>query len=209
MRIAVSSTCRRRHRLGAIAVRDERDAIAARVFDAARQIQLQEGHTHVANRRIRRPDEVIHGYRRRAEKLQHAFVHRSTSRALREPPRAGFFKLPADEGPFDGAYAGFWWSHLRHAECGSFLDSLKRCLAPGAVVVLMDNLFVRGSSTPLSRTDEEGNTWQQRKLPDGGSYEVLKNFPTEDQLREQVKGFGVNCRHTALEYYWLFAFESA
>ena len=122
---------------------------------------------------------------------------------------ADAFKLPADEGPFDGAYAGFWWSHLRHAECGSFLDSLKRCLAPGAVVVLMDNLFVRGSSTPLSRTDEEGNTWQQRKLPDGGSYEVLKNFPTEDQLREQVKGFGVNCRHTALEYYWLFAFESA
>ena len=27
---------------------------------------------------------------------------------------ADAFALPAHEGPFDGAYAGFWWSHLRH-----------------------------------------------------------------------------------------------
>ena len=121
---------------------------------------------------------------------------------------ADAYNLPAAEGPFDGAYAGFWWSHLRHSEIRPFLESLRRCLAPGATVVLMDNRYVEGNSTPISRTDEEGNTWQERKLLSGEKHEVLKNFPTEAQLLGQVEGFGVNCRHTPLQYYWLFAFEA-
>ena len=120
---------------------------------------------------------------------------------------ADAFKLPAERGPFDGAYAGFWWSHLRHSECRPFLESLRRCLAPGATVVLMDNLFVAGSSTPLSRTDQDGNTWQERKLSGGATHEVLKNFPTEGELRKQVAEFGANARYVALEYYWLLSFE--
>jgi len=121
---------------------------------------------------------------------------------------ADAYDLPAANGPFEGAYAGFWWSHLRHSECRPFLASLQPCLAPGAVVVLMDNLYVAGSSTPIARTDAEGNSWQERKLDDGSTHEVLKNFPTESELVRQVEGFGVNCRYTALEYYWLFAFDA-
>jgi len=122
---------------------------------------------------------------------------------------ADAFNLPAAEGPFDGAYAGFWWSHLRHSECRPFLESLRRCLAPGAVVVLMDNLYVEGSSTPISRTDAEGNTWQARKLDGGAAHEVLKNFPTESQLADAIGNFGTNPRYVALDYYWLLSFEAA
>ena len=120
---------------------------------------------------------------------------------------ADAYNLPAAEGPFDGAYAGFWWSHLRQAETLAFLQSLGPCLAPGAVVVLMDNRFVAGSSTPISRRDTEGNTWQERKLPNGEAHEVLKNFPTEGELRKQVAEFGANARYVALEYHWLLSFE--
>ncbi len=122
---------------------------------------------------------------------------------------ADAFDLPATTGPFNGAYAGFWWSHLRPAEIRAFLKSLRLCISPGATVVLMDNRYVEGSSTPISRTDEEGNTWQARTLPSGEAHDVLKNFPTEAELKRQVEGFGVNCRYTALEYYWLFAFDAA
>ena len=121
---------------------------------------------------------------------------------------ADAFDLPATTGPFNGAYAGFWWSHLRHSECRPFLQSLRRCLSPGATVVLMDNRYVEGSSTPVSRTDDEGNTWQARTLPSGEAHDVLKNFPTESDLVREVEGFGVNCRYTALQYYWLFAFDA-
>ena len=122
---------------------------------------------------------------------------------------ADAFNLPAQEEPFEGAFAGFWWSHLRQSECRPFLVSLRRCLAPGAVVVLLDNLYVDGSSTPVSRTDEDGNTWQARRLDDGTRHEVLKNFPAEAQLREHITGFGTNAHYEALGYYWMFSFESA
>ncbi len=121
---------------------------------------------------------------------------------------ADAFDLPADRGPFEGAYAGFWWSHLRHCECRPFLESLGRCLAPGAVVVFMDNLFVPGNSTPIARTDTDGNTWQERKLANGEPHEVLKNFPTKAQLIEQTGTFGTNARLIELEYYWLFSFDA-
>ena len=65
-----------------------------------------------------------------------------------------------------------------------------------------------GSSTPISRTDGEGNTWQERKLDDGSTHEVLKNFPTEGQLLDQIAEFGVKGRYVALEYYWLFSYQA-
>jgi len=121
---------------------------------------------------------------------------------------ADAFDLPVTAGPFNGAYAGFWWSHLTHAQRQPFLQSLHKCLAPGARVVFMDNRYVEGSSTPLSRTDAEGNTYQLRKLSNGDSHEVLKNFPTEPDLRRQIEGFGVNGRYTPFEYYWLFEYDA-
>lgn len=122
---------------------------------------------------------------------------------------ADAFDLRRAAGPFDGAFAGFWWSHLRSSETDAFLRSLRACLAPAAVVVLLDNRFVPGSSTPISRTDDEGNTWQERRLADGTTHEVVKNFPDRAQLEAKVRGYGRNCRHVELEYYWLFAYESA
>ena len=41
-------------------------------------------------------------------------------------------------------------------------------------MVYVDNRYVAGSSTPISRRDEFGNTYQLRSLKDGTHYEVLK-----------------------------------
>jgi hypothetical protein len=43
--------------------------------------------------------------------------------------------------------------------------------AHGARVVMLDNRYVSPSSTPLSRQDEHGNTYQQRSLDDGSVHE--------------------------------------
>ncbi len=121
---------------------------------------------------------------------------------------ADAFDLPAASGPFGAAFAGFWWSHLRKSECRAFLASLARCLSPGARVMLLDNLYVPGSSSPVARTDDEGNTWQVRGLVDGSTHEVLKNFPSEVELRADAAHFGTGMAYRALEYYWLFTFEA-
>lgn len=110
--------------------------------------------------------------------------------------------LPDSLGRFDGALAIFWWSHILLAEIDSFLASLHRRLEPGARVLLMDNSYVEGSSTPIAERDAGGNTYQMR-----GTNRVLKNFPAEQELRRQIEPHARAFAYRALEYYWLAEYE--
>lgn len=118
------------------------------------------------------------------------------------------YALAESLGSFDGAFAGFWWSHVPRARQRAFLSGLERRLAPGAVVVLLDNRFVEGSSTPIAERDPAGDTWQRRTLSDGSVHRVLKNFPTEGELREAVAPFAASMEYVALDYYWIFSWET-
>lgn len=113
---------------------------------------------------------------------------------------ADAYALPEVLGRFDAVLAVFWWSHIPRQRIGEFLASLHGRLEPGARVVLMDNLYVDGSSTAISQIDVHGNTYQLRRLGDGSAVRVLKNFPSEAELRSQLPG---PVSYEALEYYWL------
>ncbi len=78
--------------------------------------------------------------------------------------------------------AHFWWSHIANSDQPEFLRHITTKLAPGGRLLMIDNRFVEGSSTPISRTDAAGNTYQIRKLSDGTTYEILKNFPSLQDL---------------------------
>ena len=106
----------------------------------------------------------------------------------------------------DAAFAGFWWSHVRKSEIAKFVVNLAGKLAPGAVVAILDNTYAEGSSTPISRRDAEGNTYQMRTLANGEQYEVLKNFPTAEELRGTVNAVAREAHLETLTYYWLLIF---
>ncbi len=109
---------------------------------------------------------------------------------------------------FDAAFAGFWFSHVPLGAQRGFLSGLNAVLEPGARVVLLDNRFVAGSSSPISERDGEGNTYQLRTLSDGSSHRVLKNFPTEAQLRAVVQdGVGELPFYLSWQYYWAFEYR--
>ncbi|GAB3851087.1 class I SAM-dependent methyltransferase [Dactylosporangium cerinum] len=120
--------------------------------------------------------------------------------------RADAFALDRVAGDFTAAFAGFWWSHLRRSDTDRFLSGVCARLRPGSTVVIVDNRYVEGSSQPVTRTDEAGNTFQRRQLPDGTATEILKNFPTATQLREATRGHGSDPDIVELEYYWLLTF---
>ena len=122
---------------------------------------------------------------------------------------ADVYELPGELGDFDGAFAGFWWSHVPVREQARFLKSLDQRLRPGARVAFLDNLFVEGNSTPVSHRDEDGNTFQRRRLDDGSEHVVLKNFPTEQDLRGAVGALGRNMQFLRLEFYWVFVYEKS
>lgn len=104
------------------------------------------------------------------------------------------YALAPDLGRFDAAFAGFWWSHIPRKRIPAFIASLHARLVPGARVLLLDNRYVEGSSTPVSGLDAEGDTWQQR-----GADRVLKNFPTQEEMRGRFPGLSWR----QLQYYWL------
>jgi demethylmenaquinone methyltransferase/2-methoxy-6-polyprenyl-1,4-benzoquinol methylase len=117
---------------------------------------------------------------------------------------ADAYALPESLGRFDAALAVFWWSHIPRQRIAEFLGSLHRRLEPGACVVLMDNLYVEGSSTAVSEIDADGNTYQLRRLGDGTEARVLKNFPSEAELRAQLPS---GLKVEMLEYYWLADYQ--
>ena len=120
---------------------------------------------------------------------------------------ADAYQLGDDLGRFDAALAMFWWSHIPLAEIGKFLASLHRRLERGARVVLMDNLYVDGSSTPIAERDAAGNTYQLRPLADGTENRVLKNFPAERDLQATLRPHAARFSYRALQYYWLAEYE--
>lgn len=113
---------------------------------------------------------------------------------------------PEVQGPFTAAFAGCWWSHVPLQRLPGWLALLHARLAPGARVVFLDNSYVQVSSTPISRADEAGNTYQQRTLDDGSVHEVLKNFPTCEQATSMLGPRAHDVRWVDYTHYWLLSY---
>ena len=117
--------------------------------------------------------------------------------------RADAFRLAGVEGTFSAVFAGFWWSHVPKGRRGEFLQAVKERLRPGALVILVDNQYVAGSCSPMSsHVDADGNTYSRRRLEDGSTWDVLKNFPTEDELRRDLSAVPADIEYGAMAYYW-------
>ena len=110
---------------------------------------------------------------------------------------------------FEAAFAGFWFSHIPLARVREFFQGLHRVLAPGARVVLLDNRFVPGSSTPISERDDQGNLYQARRLEDGSIHKVIKNFPSEHALRQAVAEFATEVSFHEWQYFWALEYVVA
>lgn len=119
------------------------------------------------------------------------------------------FEIPDFGRRHDALFAGFWWSHVRLEELDAFLAAAAAAVAPGSLVAFLDNRYVEGSSTPVSRRDAQGNTFQLRQLADGSRHEVLKNFPEPDELIQRASRCGVDAHVELLEHYWLLSFRTS
>lgn len=118
---------------------------------------------------------------------------------------ADLFELTADT--YEAMFAGFIWSHIPLDKTGAFVEKADSLVKPGGIAVFADNIFVNGSSTPISHQDENGNTYQKRKLENGDEYSVLKNFPARDFVINLLAPYGEEITYIPLKYYWLAAYR--
>ena len=105
-------------------------------------------------------------------------------------------------------FHGFWWSHVPRQRLAAFLRGFHGHLPAGAPIVMIDNAYVEGSSTPITRRDEHGNTYQMRQLKDGSTHEVLKNFPSATDIHQHLADQADDIEVRKLTYYWMISYKT-
>lgn len=95
--------------------------------------------------------------------------------------RADAYDLASLGGTFNGAFATDWLAHVPRSRLSAFFNELHALLEPGARVVFCDQTPGTESTTMLR--DSEGNHLQERTLPDGPRYHVIKHFFSDDEWR--------------------------
>jgi demethylmenaquinone methyltransferase/2-methoxy-6-polyprenyl-1,4-benzoquinol methylase len=121
---------------------------------------------------------------------------------------ADAYSLYTISGDHTAGFHGFWWSHVPTNKIRQFLSVFHPKLPIGAKVVMIDNAYVEGSSTPISRQDSDGNTYQLRRLDDGSEYEVLKNFPSNSDLHASLSAYATDIRVNRLHYFWIAEYKT-
>ena len=121
---------------------------------------------------------------------------------------ADAFTLEGVQGPFTAAFAQYWWSHVPIARLRDFVKAVHSKLVPGARVMFMDALGYRYQHA--RRFNEAGDLLEERLLLDGTRYEIIKNFPTEDEVQAALAGLGeeVSYREYPANGYWLVTYRT-
>jgi SAM-dependent methyltransferase len=121
--------------------------------------------------------------------------------------RDNSFSLTSIQGKYTAGFAGFWWSHIPKRRLNEFLTVFHSKLLTDALVVLLDNNYVDGESSPIVREDDEGNSYQIRRLENGRTYEVIKNFPDNCELIETLKNQARDIHLSRRRYYWTVSYN--
>jgi demethylmenaquinone methyltransferase/2-methoxy-6-polyprenyl-1,4-benzoquinol methylase len=103
---------------------------------------------------------------------------------------ADAYRLDGLSGTYNAAFAADWWSHIPKSRIPVFLTALCARLEPGSRVIMIDMLPAENLDFLGTYYDEEGNRINLRRLPSGEEFEIVKNFPTEEELMSSIEGFG-------------------
>ncbi|SMC03038.1 Methyltransferase domain-containing protein [Sulfobacillus thermosulfidooxidans DSM 9293] len=107
-------------------------------------------------------------------------------------------------GDFDGGVANFWLSHVPKCRIHEFLDHWHARLGRDAIVFMADNVYMDGVGGELISKASDKNTYKMRTLEDGRTYEVLKNYYSQDELRSLFYPYADGLQiHVGQCYWWL------
>lgn len=135
---------------------------------------------------------------KRARAVVATDVNQSTIEIARQkeyadpPPRfvkADAYQLEGIEEAFDTAFMADWWAHIPKGRLSIFLENLHRKLRPSGLVIVVDMLPYELPDDETERFDDDGNRIHERTLPDGGSFSVVKNYPSRQELVDTISQY--------------------
>jgi SAM-dependent methyltransferase len=115
---------------------------------------------------------------------------------------ADAYALPKFDGLFAVGMAHLWWSHVDKRSERRFLQHFASRLRPGAELLMIDQVYLEGYTMPAFRRDREGNRYELRSLESGHVFQVIKNYPTPEQLKASLAGICEEVQVTCLQYFW-------
>jgi ubiquinone/menaquinone biosynthesis C-methylase UbiE len=93
------------------------------------------------------------------------------------------YNLEGIDEKFSVVFASDFWSHIPNGVIPFFLETVRKNLVRGARLVLMDMQMNDYFEQEPCCYDSDNNRIGFRKAEDGVTYRVVKNFPSEDDLR--------------------------
>jgi SAM-dependent methyltransferase len=120
---------------------------------------------------------------------------------------ADAYSLDAVSGSFTAAFSHWWWSHVPKSRIRSFLTLLHSKLKPSAFVLFADQLPYDWINR---RRDEEGNLVETRILANGVTFEIVKNFPTEEEVTRELDDLAeeVSYQQYPERGYWTVSYKT-
>lgn len=111
-------------------------------------------------------------------------------------------------GEYDAGFSACWYSTLPRQETGRFMEEFSQALPPGSPIILIDERYHEGTSAPISRTDEHGNSYVSITLADGSTSEYIRNTPDWDTLDKQLSPFGKISEFEEFSHFWFLVLET-
>ena len=103
------------------------------------------------------------------------------------------------ERTYDGVFSGFFISHVPLERLDTFLASVAAMLRPGGKVFFVDGRREPSSTAIDHQLPTQGSQTMMRKLNDGRTFEIVKNFYNPGDLAARCirVGLDVDVRETA------------
>jgi SAM-dependent methyltransferase len=125
---------------------------------------------------------------------------------------ANAYDLSTVPGKFTAGFNHDWFSHVPNSKAQAFLASFHSRLGKGARVLMVDSTRNEHSNANFDRIDEEGNNIQRRPLLNPHTKTVtdhryvIKNFPTEPELRTMLARDAENVTYCEILRRWLLSY---
>lgn len=98
--------------------------------------------------------------------------------------QADAYDLSQIDNSFAVLFAADWWSHIPLKLLPQFLSTSCSKVVPGGLAIFTDMTLSDYFQKEPCRYDSDGNRISRRKLPDGSAFEVVKNFPSDAEIKD-------------------------
>ena len=107
-------------------------------------------------------------------------------------------------GTYDVCFFSFWLSHVPSERSRSFWEKVRRALAPGGRVYLIDSARSHQASARDHTLQDPDDEMMLRRLADGREYHIVKHWFEADALRLQLAELGWDAHIQATPEFFVY-----